>query len=154
MIELPRLAIITPNRRSWRKKKTQPRFSEVVNYVGHSALARVKRKIAWSDVKQFSQAVELVLIYILKDAAAMLSTGRDVTSGESARQLISRAATRLDSSRGFIAQELSNSSPAIRKAIIAAAFAWLRIQFPALNAVSAVAAAGLIQSLLEHRKPA
>jgi hypothetical protein len=153
MIELPRLAIITPNRRSWRARRaTAPHFRDVLNYVGQSALKRLQRKLCWPDVKPFGSAVELVLIYLLQDAAAILSTGRDIRTADAGRQLLARAAERLEASRGYIGQELRNAAPAIRKAIIAAAFAWLRVQFPALNAVSAVAAARLIQSLLENRK--
>lgn len=153
MTELPRLAIITPNRRRWKAKRaTAPNFGDVLNYVGHSALKRLQRKISWPDVKAFGSAVELTLLYLLQDAAAMLSTGRDIRDRDAGRQLLTRAAERLEASRGYIGQELKTAAPAIRKAIIAAAFAWLRVQFPALNAVSAVAAAGLIQSLLENRK--
>ena len=153
MNPFPSLAIITPNRRSWRARRASaPHFRDVLNYVGHSALKRVQRKISWPEVKPFGSAVELVLIHLLQDAAAILSTGRDIRDADAGRQLLKRAAERLEASRGYIGQELKNAAPAIRKAIVAAAFAWLRVQFPALNAVSAVAAARLIQSLLENRK--
>lgn len=91
-------------------------------------------------------------LYILQDAAAILSTGRDIRGGDAGRQLLNRANDRIERSHGYIATELKAAAPAIRKAIIAAVFAWLRLQFPVLNLASAAAAAAVIQSLLEHRK--
>lgn len=103
-------------------------------------------------VKHFHEAVEFVFVEAVNVAAQLLVTGSDIRGRDGYKTLSRVVENRLQTSHEAIAAKLREARPVIRKAILAAAFAWLRVQFPVLNAVSAVAAAGLLSDLVSTRK--
>lgn len=148
-----KITIISPlNPLFWRPRgRTRPAFSTVLHCIGERAIGRLRRRLAFDELSHFRHAVEWITVELFQAAATLLVSGQDVR-GKNGYIVLSRLLEqRLSTSHEEIAARIQAARPVIRKAILAAAFAWLRIQFPALNAVSAVAAAELITKLLRSR---
>lgn len=153
MTEIPHITTQGPQRKSWRpRKQTRATLGDVLRFIGARAFGRLRRRMDPDQAEHFRHAVEFVAGESLQAASKVLVAGLDVRGRDGFRTVSTIVEGRIESSNETIAQRLREARPAIRKAIIAAAFAWLRVQFPVLNAVSAVAAAKLLSELIHHRK--
>lgn len=124
----------------------------MVHFVAGRSFCRLRLRLNPEAVRHFHEAVEFVFVEATNVAAQLLGTGADIR-GRDGYQTLSRVVeARVQTSHEAIAVKLREARPVIRKAILAAAFAWLRIQFPVLNSVSAVAAAKLLSELIASRK--
>lgn len=125
-----------------------------MHFVAGRSFCRLRFRLNPEAVRHFHEAVEFVFVEATHVAAELLVAGGDIR-GRYGYQTLSRVVeARVQTSHEAIAVKLREARPVIRKAILAAAFAWLRVQFPVLNAVSAVAAAKLLSELIATRKTA
>jgi hypothetical protein len=116
-------------------------------------LKRLRRKLCIDTTKAFGGVVSFLTSHVLQDAAALAVTGSDFRSANGFKRLNGITEQRISKSEHPAAVQLRMARPAIRKAIVAAVFTWLRIQFPVLNTAAAVYAADVLRSLLTNRKP-
>lgn len=124
------------------------------DHIGNTALKRLRLKLCFLLVRDFGRVVDWFTAAALSDAAQLAVIGEDFRSPAGFRRLNRIAEARIAKDSGTWATYLREASPAIRKAILAAVFGWLRAQFPILNAPAAVAAAGVLVTLLRTRNDA
>ena len=115
------------------------------------AFRRLRRKLCGRTVNSFGRVVDWLTWHALQDASQLLVIGEDIRAPAGLARLNRIAERRIaqHAGRDHVAALLQELSPAFRKAVVAVVFAWLRVQFPVLNAPAAVAAAGVLHSLLK-----
>jgi hypothetical protein len=151
-MKIPHITIQGFQRKSWRPRtRSRATFADVLEHVGRAAYRRLRLRLCFRNLDNFRQSVEFVVVEALHVAAQLLVSGEDIR-GKTGYATVARVVeSRIGTSHAAIAKQLRDAAPYVRKAILAAAFGWLRLQFPVLNAVSAVAASELIVKLLQSR---
>lgn len=149
-----------PFRKSWRRRKqTRAAFLDVADFVATRAASRVRRSVWWSWVRpaqsaEFQAAAEEVLFGVVVGARYVLQSEPDALFSRRGYQLIREvtdARIHTGAGRDWPGARMVLDNERLKKLLIAAVIAWLRIQFPVLNAGLAGAAVVALSELLKSR---